>query len=309
MLADRVRMDQYAFALKAAIKPGDVVVDIGTSVGIHALLAGKFGARKVYAIEPNEAIDIAYQLAQANGYGDRIEFIQDLSTQVSLPEPADVIVSDLRGALPLFDHHIPAIIDARYRFLKPGGILIPQQDHLYVAAIEASGIYKSILKPWSDPYGLNMAVARHRALNQWQQEDTDLIRPSAMVTEAVHWATLDYRTIESPHVAGTDLRLHVTRPGAVHGLLLWFDANLTDDFGFSNSPVSKKPAAVYGRGFFPLLEPVDVTAGDMVRVDLRAEFTEQGYHWHWQTRFSKKDDPGRYFVEFDQSTATTGPPA
>jgi hypothetical protein len=62
----------------------------------------------------------------ANGYADRITFHQTLSSAITLPQPADVIVSDLRGVLPLMQHHIPAIVDARQRLLAPGGVLIPR---------------------------------------------------------------------------------------------------------------------------------------------------------------------------------------
>lgn len=86
MIADQVRMSAYVQALEKHVKPDSVVLDIGTGTGIFALLACRFGARKVYAIEPNEAIQVARELAAANGYADRIEFIEDLSTRVTLPE-------------------------------------------------------------------------------------------------------------------------------------------------------------------------------------------------------------------------------
>lgn len=47
MIADHVRMDAYAQALKAVVTPESVVLDIGAATGIHALLACKFGARRV----------------------------------------------------------------------------------------------------------------------------------------------------------------------------------------------------------------------------------------------------------------------
>jgi protein arginine N-methyltransferase 1 len=106
MIADRVRMNAYVQALRQAVKPNSVVLDIGTGTGIFALLACQFGARHVYAIEADDAIEVARQIAAANGYTDRIEFIQDVSTKLSLPEKADVIISDLRGVLPLFQGHI-----------------------------------------------------------------------------------------------------------------------------------------------------------------------------------------------------------
>ena len=45
------------------IRPGCVVLDIGTGAGIWALLACKFGARKVYAVDKNPAIGLAHELA------------------------------------------------------------------------------------------------------------------------------------------------------------------------------------------------------------------------------------------------------
>ena len=52
MIADAARMGAFARALGQAIKPGAVVIDIGTGTGICALLACRHGARRVYAIEP-----------------------------------------------------------------------------------------------------------------------------------------------------------------------------------------------------------------------------------------------------------------
>ena len=90
MIADHVRMAAYEQALRRTVRPDSVVVDIGTGTGIFSLLACQFGARKVYAIEPDSAIEVAREIAAANGYQDRITFIQDLSTAVTLPEGADV---------------------------------------------------------------------------------------------------------------------------------------------------------------------------------------------------------------------------
>src|SRR5215213_6400273 len=115
MIADAPRMDGYAAALEATVRPGSVVLDIGAGTGIMALLACRLGARRVYAVDPGDAIHLARAAARAAGFADRIEFIQGLSTDVELPEPADVMVSDLRGVLPLFERHLPSVIDARER--------------------------------------------------------------------------------------------------------------------------------------------------------------------------------------------------
>lgn len=301
MMADRVRMDPYAYALKQAVYPGSVVLDIGTSIGIHALLACKFGAGKVYAVEPNEVIDLAQRLAQENGYADRITFIQDVSTNVTLPEPADIIVSDLRGALPLFDQHILAIVDARQRFLAPQGVLIPQKDRLWVAAVENPAIYNSLLKPWDDPYGLDMGLARQIVLNEWQFDDTDLVQPSDLLTTPTNWAVLDYNTIDHPDVNSGNFVQKARRGGTAHGLLIWFDAELSAGIGFSNAPQNKQLADVYGRGFFPFLNPVPIVAGDTIQLTIQASLTMEGYSWRWRTTVCSQGDRDLIKAEFDQS--------
>ena len=301
MLADHVRMGPYAHPLQTAVTPNSVVLDIGTSMGIHALLACKFGARKVYAIEPNDAIELAQRLAEVNGFADRIEFIQDISTNITLPEPANIIVSDLRGALPLFDQHIPSIIDARQRHLAPNGILIPQKDILWASVIEAPVIYRNLLKAWDDPYGFDIEPVRQMVLNQWQTEDTDLIRPTNLLTVPAEWTVLDYNTITHPDVH-TDLVQQATRDGVAHGLLLWFDAQLADGIGFSNAPHVKKIAAVYGRAFFPFLKPVSLSTGDTIHLTVQATLSDDGYCWQWNTRIFSQANPNIVLADFVQST-------
>ena len=48
------------------------------------------------------ASNLAAELAAAHGFADRVETIQALSTEIELPEKADILVSDIRGVLPLW---------------------------------------------------------------------------------------------------------------------------------------------------------------------------------------------------------------
>jgi protein arginine N-methyltransferase 1 len=304
MIADQVRMDAYARALKAAVTPDSVVLDIGAATGIHALLACKFGARKVYAVEPDDAIHLAREVAVANGFSGQVDFIQDLSTNIVLPEPADIVVSDMRGVLPLFGQHIPAIVDARQRHLVPGGLLIPQRDTLWVALVEARDIYREMVRPWALPYGLNMDPIKEIALNRWDTADTDQIRASHLLTDSYSWAVLDYTTIHSPDVGQSDISLPVRRDGKAHGWMVWFDVELTDEIGFSNGPESNKLAEVYGRAFFPLLDPVPVAEGDSVQLSIAARLHGDEYVWDWATRI--KDGGAATKAAFEQSTEFEG---
>src|SRR5215471_8603540 len=101
MLNDRTRTSSYMDAIGRAVRPGDVVLDIGTGTGIFALAAALAGARHVYALEVGRVAHAARNLFAANGVSHRISFIDPSSTEIELPERADVLVSELIGDEPL----------------------------------------------------------------------------------------------------------------------------------------------------------------------------------------------------------------
>ena len=297
MITDRPRMEAYAQALRQTVRPGSVVLDIGAGTGIFSLLACQFGAGQVHAVEPNEAIEVACATAAANGCSDRITFHQTLSTAIALPRPADVIVSDLRGVLPLMQHHISAIADARRRLLAPGGVLIPRRDVLWAALVEDPNLYRPYAEPWmSNDYGLDLRAGQPLVVNTWRKANA---KAEQLLVPPQRWATLDYGSIEQPDVAG-ELDWTVERVGTAHGLLVWFDAELADGVGFSNAP--GQPELIYGQAFFPLQEPVTLGLGDVVAVQLRADLVDDDYVWRWSTRVTAQGDSGRVKANFKQST-------
>src|SRR5262249_39920459 len=125
MIADAGRFDAYAKAIAATVGQGDVVAEIGCGPGGFTLLACQAGARRVFAIELDDSIHLARELAAANGFRDRMEFFQGDSRRTELPERANVIVADIRGALPVGGEALAAMKDARDRLLAPGGIILP----------------------------------------------------------------------------------------------------------------------------------------------------------------------------------------
>lgn len=295
MIADQVRMSAYVQALEKHVTPDSVVLDIGTGTGVFALLACRFGARKVYAIEPNEAIQVAREMAAANGYADRIEFIEELSTRVTLPEKADVILADLRGVLPLYDHNLPTMLDARQRLLAEGGVMIPQHDSLWVALVSAPDLYEPYVKPWEQhSYDFDTQAARRIVINSWS---AGRAKPEQLLTSPQLWTEIDYANITDVNANG-ELTWTMEQDGAAHGLCVWFDTVLTDGIGFSNAPGGG--AKVYGSAFFPLNKPIDLEPEDRVRVQLRADLVSDDYVWSWNTLATRGD--GLVKAEFKQST-------
>lgn len=302
MIADRVRMSAFERALDRAVKPGSVVIDIGTGTGIFALLACRRGARRVYAIEPDDAIQVAREIAKANGCEGRIEFIQAKSTEVTLPERADVIVSDIGGILPWFQQHLASVADARRRLLAPEGVMIPQQDTVWAAVVDAPSLYARHTGPWrAHASGLDMEAARRIVVNTVAKGQ---VTREQLLTPARRWATLDYTSVEDLNVR-TRIGWRVERPGTGHGFVAGFDRTVLDGVHLSNSPhapAAIRPESIYGTLFFPWVDPVDLAADDRVTVDLAATLVGEDYVWSWTTSVQGPDGAGADKAAFTQST-------
>ncbi|HEX9126493.1 MAG TPA: 50S ribosomal protein L11 methyltransferase, partial [Methylomirabilota bacterium] len=96
-LADPHRLAAFERAIAATVNPGDVVIDLGAGTGILGLFACRAGAARVYAIDDGGIIELARSLCRANGFADRVVFVKGLSTRVTLPEKANVVVADQIG--------------------------------------------------------------------------------------------------------------------------------------------------------------------------------------------------------------------
>jgi protein arginine N-methyltransferase 1 len=297
MLADTLRTGAYARALRSAIKPGCVVLDMGTGTGIWAMLACQFGARKVYAVDKNNAIQLAREIAAANSCNGKIEFIQELSTRLTLPERADVVVSDLHGVLPMFEQNLVSILDARQRHLAPGGTLIPLRETLWAAVVEAPELYGRQMRPWDQShYGLTMRACLRIAANTWVRAR---VKPEELLVGPACWATLDFAEFEKPHVCG-EANWTVLRAGTGHGLIVWFDCTLAEGVQFSNSP--EAPELLFGSAYFPWPTAVQLAPGDRVGVLLQANLVGEDYIWRWNTQVREPGKSGKIKSHFEQST-------
>ena len=135
LLSDAQRNKLLYQALEKHVTSESSVLDIGSGTGIWAVAAATLGAKRVVAIEEEPLlIGFIKTLAAENGVAEKVEAIQGDSRQVQLGKEFDIVISETVGHL-VFDESIASImIDARERFLKPGGILIPETVALVVAA-------------------------------------------------------------------------------------------------------------------------------------------------------------------------------
>ena len=98
LLQDRERMGAYRRAVHEVVRPGDVVLDLGAGSGALSLFACQAGARRVYAIESGDAIELAREMSRRHGLQDRIVLVNERSYRARIDEPVDVIVTEYGAA-------------------------------------------------------------------------------------------------------------------------------------------------------------------------------------------------------------------
>lgn len=234
MLEDKARMCAYKEAIERTVKKGDVVCDIGAGSGILAFFSILCGAKKVYAIERTEIIEEAQKVAQKNGFADKVVFIKGISDKINLPEKVDVVTSELIGFFGL-EERLPTFkIDAKKRFLKPGGKLIPYGLELYLAPVESCDIWQNKIGLWQeDFYGVDLSLVKECALSQRYVLDCSgklkfLAQPEMICRYNF------YKDSVSSAVFGGEFT--VNQSGLFHGFVGFFKAVLSEDVCLSTAP-------------------------------------------------------------------------
>ena len=274
MLLDDVRMRAYQEAIAGSVRPGDVVVDIGAGTGILSFLACSAGASKVYAIEGGPAIEFARELCQRNGFDDRVVLINEWSTAVDLPEPADVVITETIGNAAIDEGIIAWTIDARRRLLRTGGLVLPRRVGMWTAAVESWDDHAQV-SDWSAPtLPVDYSVVRDVAARTFWSAD---LRKDQLLTEPTLVVDVDLRAVADETVTASG-ELSARRDGTLHGLACWFDADLADGITLSNSPPTASPS--WAQGYLPISQPLAVTTGDLLMWEI--EVSTDGEDWSWR---------------------------
>jgi protein arginine N-methyltransferase 1 len=310
MLNDRLRVDAYRKAIHEAVKPGDAVVDLGTGTGILSQFALEAGARCVYGIDLNASIlEHAVQRMQRAGFADRFIPICRLSYEVELPQRVDVLISEIIGNIADNEDFQPILQDAIRRWVKPGGMVLPQAVSSFLVPVaahaahanlaggriaqlsslyEVSSLYRA--KGISSPFNLyyDCILPRHTYLSQ----------PERLRTYSGAW--------DQPATYSTGATFNIARRDTLTGFKAYFVAALTptttldisgDDIEAGETSDSWKHA------YLPIAEPLELSEGDQLIVSFSRTYPRYGTAfrqvYRWQGYVERR---GKVMGRFDQST-------
>lgn len=274
MLNDRGRTQGFIEAIEQVVRPGDVVLDIGTGTGILALAAARAGARRVYAIESRPVRKLARKLFEANGLGDRITLVAGHSTEVELPERADVLVTEVFGNSPLGERVLETTADARSRLLKRHARIVPSALRVFGLPVSVPegqrGAYvftPGNFEKWRSWYGFDFAPLG--AANR-QTLLTLYLEPRA----AAGWTAL------APHVLLAEIepgargweelrgtsRVAALGAGELNALVIYFELQLSPSVSLSTDPRRAAPDNHWLNPVYFFVDPLRLKRGDALEL-------------------------------------------
>jgi len=288
-LSDLTRTSLFRRAINAVVKPGDVVLDLACGTGVLGLLAMKAGAARVYQVDQSPMIQIARDLACANGYGQNTFAIHERSSRANLPEKIDLIIADQLSAFGIGAGMPNLFNDARRRLLKPGARAIPRRIELFVVPVNFPEMWR-VASFWDQPRaGLKMSAARKAAFNNHYTSEK---RPRRMLSRPAQIFAFDLTGI-APERFSAKAAIEVSMPGVMHGFSGWFAAELAPRVIVTNSPFSKSRIQ-RSAAFFPVEKPLPLNKGDRMDITISSITAQNLLGWKVVVFDTKGREKARY---------------
>ena len=99
------------------------------------MVASKF-ARKVIAVEASRLADLLSKNVAVNKIKNLVVIRGDIEEIESIPEQADILISQYMGFLVYDPTLLSRFLRARNRFLKPEGIMMPDSIRILISGVD-----------------------------------------------------------------------------------------------------------------------------------------------------------------------------
>ena len=237
MMNDMPRNQAYEQAIRATVKSGDHVLEIGTGSGLLAMMVARAGAAHVTTCEMVEPIaEKASQIIEQNGFAGRVTVIAKESTSLQVPQdmvgPADVLVAEVISNDLLGEGMLDSYDDARERLLKAGARIVPCGASIMVQLAGAADLDRFVrvekiagfdLHSFNDfsPVKVNPDECRLR-----------------LTTYSAPFEVFDFDLQSNRRIAAERkaVAVSVTASGLCYGVLQWIRLTLAPGVQFENAP-------------------------------------------------------------------------
>lgn len=273
MLNDEIRMAAYKKAIQDVVKPGMVVLDLGTGTGILGLWALQAGAKHLYAIEINsEILSIAIKTFEQGNFSCQYDVFNGISYDINLPTKVDVIISEIMGNIADNEDFIPILTDARHRFLKEDGRMLPSKVCSKLVPVNSLKAHQQVqsknAKRINPSYSIEKLLQRLAIKSPFNiYYDVIIPHTSYLTTEQV--AQEFNMDGKDPSVYEIPLTFTVEVDGVFTGFKGSFVANLSESVtldisGCDLDLASRTTSDSWKHCYLPVEIPVNVKCGDEI---------------------------------------------
>ncbi len=236
MMNDSVRNSGYEKALGAAIKKGDVVLDIGTGSGLLAMLAIRQGASRVITCEEIPMIARkAQEIIRLNGYSDRIQIINKRSTSLvvgkDFPERADVLVTEIFDDGLLGEGAFVAIEHARLNLLKTNARVIPSGVRVLAMCIESQEVFEN--HRVTQVAGFDVSPFNEFSLQGYTGYHLDKMKYRPL---SIPQAVFNFDFCKLPPDESIPIEFEINSAGCCHAIAFWYELQMDEKTIVSTAP-------------------------------------------------------------------------
>jgi protein arginine N-methyltransferase 1 len=250
------------------------VADIGTGTGILALWALEAGAKHVYGIEANQVrTPQALERIANAGYSESFTVHSALSYNVELPEQVDIIISEILGNLGDNEDMTPILADARRRFLKEDGVMLPLMVTTYLTPISSVKAHQQVkdlvCKGISERYNIDDLLCKLETNNQFNLYYDCILPKSTYLSEPQAVKEFNFDANDDSEYQ-TKIAYLVNKDGVLTGFKGHFVAKLSDNvtLDISGDDIdSRKTSDCWKHCFLPIESTVEVMHGDVIELD------------------------------------------
>ena len=277
MLNDRRRTASFLAAIRRVVRPGDVVVDVGTGTGVLAIAAAQAGAARVYAVEATGIGKLAEANFRANGLQDRITLVPGWSMHVTLPERADVLVSEMIGNDPFGEQAIEITADARTRFLKPDARMVPRRVSVFALPVAVPDrmirrhlFTPEVLEAWRSLYDIDFGALAGSAPSSFSFFVNPKRLRGCALADPILVAAVDLDTTVSSTIAADHVFV-TPSSGRLNGVSIYFELELASGVRLSTHPDQVEQTCHWTHRVWVLPEPLVLEAGAHYRLTYHHE--------------------------------------
>jgi len=266
-----------------------MVVGAGRGPLVRASLAAAKEAgvklRRVFAVEKNPNAVITLKNMADEEWEGRVEVVSCDMREWVAPEKADILVSELLGSFG--DNELsPECLDGAQAYLKDDGVSIPQAYTSYLAPLQSSKLYNEVRgskaergKPPEAPFEMPYVVRLHNCsvLAKPKPVFTFTHPNKAEVIDNCRFLSMDF---------------DVQEDALVHGFAGYFDSALYKDVMLSIVPETHSPGMFsWFPILFPIRDPILVTGGSTVTIDIWRRVTSKNVWYEWAFRCGGQVSP------------------